>query len=58
MVGGGLCRGGQVVALNRDNLIKKVRLIRRLEGDEGINQVMSYGRMAQATYTAKAKALR
>ena len=53
-----MVRGGQMATQNRDDLIKKVRLIQRLEGDEGANYVMSYGRMAQTTCTVKAKALR
>lgn len=53
-----MVRGGQVVTPNRDDLIKKVRLIQRFEGDEGANHMMAYGRTAQTTCTARAKALR
>lgn len=41
----------------RTNLIKKVRLMQRLEGDEEVHQMMSYGTIVQTNCTAKAKAL-
>lgn len=56
----GLERGGQVTVLNtmvRADLIKKVKLMKRLEGDEEVHQMMSCGIIVQTKCTAKAKAL-
>lgn len=56
----GLGRSRKAATLKRvlRNDFNKVKLIKRLEGDEGGNQVMSCGGMAQTTGTAKTKALR
>lgn len=56
----GLERGRQVAVLNRvvrEDLIKKGRLMQRLEGDEEVNQMISCGRIIQTNCTTKAKTL-